>query len=184
MKRLILTASCLLMGTTAMFAQKYMTRTAKISFNATAAKSPEKIEAINNEVANILDAKTGDMIFQVPVKSFKFERALMQEHFNENYMESDKFPKAEFKGKIANLSEVNLAKDGTYNAKVAGKLTIHGVTNDVNVPGTITVKGSNVTAKAKFPVKLHDYGIEIPSVVADKIGKDAVINLESEMTQK
>jgi hypothetical protein len=184
MKRLILTASCLLMGTTAMFAQKYMTRTAKISFNATAPKSPEKIEAINNEVANILDAKTGDMIFQVPVKSFKFERELMQEHFNENYMQSDKFPKADFKGKITDLSEVNFAKDGTYNTKVAGKLTIHGVTNDVNVPGTITVKGNSVNAKAKFQVKLRDYGIEIPGMVADKIGKDATINLESEMTQK
>ena len=184
MKKLFLTVSCLVIGTTAMFAQKYMTRTGKVSFNATAAKSPEKIEAVNNEVANILDAKTGDIVFQVLIKSFKFERELMQEHFNENYMQSDKFPRSEFKGKITNLSDVNFTKDGTYNAKVAGKLTIHGITNDVDVPGTITVKGSGVNVKAKFSVKLHDYGIDIPGMVADKVGKDAVITLESEMAQK
>jgi len=184
MKKLLLTASLLMAGTGALFAQKYMTRTAKISFNATASGSPEKIEAVNNEVANILDAATGDMVFQVLVKSFKFERALMQEHFNENYMESDKLPKADFKGKIDNLSDVNFTKDGTYNAKVSGKLTIHGVTNDVNVPGTITVAGANVKLKAKFSVKLQDYKISIPSLVADKIGKEATISLESDLARK
>ncbi|MCW3121691.1 MAG: polyisoprenoid-binding protein [Flavipsychrobacter sp.] len=184
MKKLLLTVSCLMMATTAMFAQKYMTRTGRISFNATAAKSPEKIEAINNEVANIVDAKTGDIVFQVLIKSFKFERELMQEHFNENYMQSDKFPKSEFKGKIDNLSDVNFTKDGTYNAKVSGKLTIHGVTKDVNVPGTIAVKGNTVAVKAKFSVKLNDYNIDIPAMVADKVGKDATITLEGNLTQK
>ena len=184
MKKLLLTVSCLLMGTTALFAQKYMTRTGKVSFNATAPKSPEKIEAVNNEVANIIDGKTGDMVFQVPVKSFKFERELMQEHFNENYMESDKFPKSEFKGKIDNVGDVNFTKDGTYNAKVSGKLTIHGVTKDVNVPGTITVKGATLAVKAKFSVKLQDYGIAIPGMVADKVGKEAAITLESSLAQK
>jgi len=77
-----------------------MTRTGKISFNASAPSSPEKIEAINNEVANIIDAKRGEVIFQGPIKSFKFEKELMQEHFNENYMESDKYPRSDFKGTI------------------------------------------------------------------------------------
>lgn len=184
MKKLIIALSILTIGANTGFAQKVMTRTAKISFTATAASSPEKIDAINNEVANIVDTKTGDLVFQVLVKSFKFERALMQEHFNENYMESDKFPKAEFKGAIANLADVNFTKDGTYNAKVGGKLTIHGVTNDVSVPGTITVKGNSYTLKAKFPVTLADYKIAIPGVVADKINKVATITLESNLTQK
>jgi len=184
MKKLLLTLVCAIGLSTSLFAQTYMTRTGKISFNATAAHSPEKIEAINNEVANIVDGKTGNIVFQVPVKSFKFERELMQEHFNENYMESDKYPKAEFKGAISNLSAVTFTKDGTYNVSVAGKLTMHGVTNEVNVPGTITVKGNKITLKAKFATKLADYKIAVPSVVADKIGKEAIIILESDLTQK
>ncbi len=184
MKKLMLTAGIVLMSTSAIFAQKYMTRTGKIMFDATVPSSPEKIEAVHNEVANILDAATGDMVFQVLVKSFKFERALMQEHFNENYMESDKYPKSEFKGKITNLGEVNFSKDGSYNAKVDGKLTVHGVTKDVSVPGTVVVKGNNVTLRAKFSVKLSDYNISVPSVVADKIAKDAKISLESELVKK
>jgi len=171
-------------GATIMFAQTYMTRTGKISFNASAQGSPEKIEAVNNEVANILDSKTGDLRFQALIKSFKFERELMQEHFNENYMESDKYPKAEFKGTVINLNEVNFAKDGTYTAKVSGALTIHGVTSNVTVAGTITVKGNTAMLNAKFSVKLKDYKIEIPSVVADKVGKEAAINIETELTKK
>jgi hypothetical protein len=184
MKKLMLTVSFLLTGVSGIFAQKYMTRTGKVSFNASAPSSPEKIEGINNEVANILDAKTGDIVFQVLIKSFKFERQLMQEHFNENYMESDKYPKADFRGTTTNLSEINFAKDGTYPAKVAGKLTMHGVTNEVNETGTITVKGKEASLKAKFTAKLHDYKIEIPSVVADKIGKEAKIVLESDLVEK
>ena len=182
MKKTILTATCLAMIITVSFAQTFMTRTGKISFSATG--SPEKIEAINNEVANILDAKTGSIIFQVPVKSFKFERELMQEHFNENYMESDKYPKSEFRGTITNLAAVSFTKDGTYNLTVTGNLTVHGVTKEINVPGTISVKGTAIKVAAKFSVKLLDYNIAIPSVVADKIGKEAKINLESDMIQK
>ena len=108
----------------------------------------------------------------------------MKEHFNENYMESDKFPKSEFKGNVANIIAVNFAKDGTYNVKVTGKLTIHGVTNDVNVPGTLTIKGNTVNAKATFPVVLKDYKIDVPSLVADKLSKQANITLDCDLAQK
>ncbi len=184
MKKVLLSVASIAMLTTTSFAQNFMTRTGKITFNATAPSSPEKIEAVNNEVANILDGKTGNIVFQVPIKSFKFERELMQEHFNENYMESDKYPRADFKGSITNLAEVPLTKDGTYNAKVTGKLTMHGVTKDVSAPGSITVKGNSVKATANFSIKLTDYNINIPAVVADKIGKEAKITLESNMAQK
>ncbi len=184
MKKIVLTVAMVSLGTTALFAQKYMTRTARVTFNATAEGSPEKIEAINNEAANIMDAKTGDVVFQMPIKSFKFERALMQEHFNENYMESDKYPKAEFKGAITNMSAIDLTKEGTYETKVAGKLTIHGVTNEVTVPGAVQVKGGNVMLKAKFVVKLADYKVAVPGVVADKVAKEAKITIESSLTQK
>ena len=184
MKKLFLTVSLLFAVALCMDAQTYMTRTGKVDFNATTKSSPEKIEAKNNEVACIVDAKTGDVRFQILIKSFKFERELMQEHFNENYMESDKFPKSEFKGMITNLADVNFGKDGTYNAKVSGKLTIHGVTNDVSQPGTITVKGNSVVLAAKFAVKLKDYNINIPAVVADKVDKEAAIKLEGDLTKK
>jgi polyisoprenoid-binding protein YceI len=184
MKKLIFTIGLMTMGTTALFAQKYFTRTAKISFDATAKGSPEDIQAVNNEVANIVDMKTGDMVFQVLIKSFKFERALMQEHFNENYMESDKFPKAEFKGMIGNIAAIDLKEDKTYDVKVEGKLTMHGVTNTVSVPGTLIVKDGAITMKAKFVAALADYKISLPGVVADKVGKTALIVIESNLAQK
>lgn len=181
MLRKLFLAALMLSCSSGLYAQKYMTRTGRISFNATAPKSPEKIEAVDNEVACVLDAKSGDVIMQVPIKSFKFERALMQEHFNENYMESDKFPKAEFKGKLSNTGDLAAGKDGTYNVTAAGKLTIHGVTKDVSVPGTIEVKGKSAMLKAKFSVVLKDYNIAVPGVVADKIGKEATIAIDNDM---
>ena len=183
MKKIILAAAILAIASPS-FAQKLMSRTAKISFNATTPKSPEKIEGVNNEVACILDAKTGDFVFQLQVKSFKFERELMQQHFNENYMESDKFPKSMFKGKITNFGDVNLAKDGTYKVTVSGDLTVHGVTKTVTVPGTITVKGGTATASAKMQIKLADYKVDVPSVVGDKVAKDAIITIDAALAQK
>lgn len=156
------------------FAQKYLTRTGKVTFFSSTPL--ENIEARNNEVAAII-TPAGDVIFQVPIKSFKFQKELMQEHFNEEYMESDKFPKADFKGKIENASAVNFSKDGTYNVKVAGKLTIHGVTHDVNIPGTIAVKGSDVTVNSKFNVATADYNIKIPAVMAGKIAKNIEVTV-------
>jgi len=184
MKSLLLIAGLVLTGIVGVSAQTFMTRTGKIYFNATTKSSPEKIEAKNNEVACIVDSKTGEVRFQVLVKSFKFERQLMEEHFNENYMESDKFPKADFKGNITNVSEINFGKDGSYKTQVTGKLTIHGVANEVTVPGTIVVNGNTIQLKATFPVKLADYKIEIAALVADKIDKIATISIESDLNKK
>lgn len=158
-------------------AQKWMTRTGKVSFFSST--SVENIEAFNNEAASVVDAKTGDVVFIVPIKSFKFEKALMQEHFNENYMESDKFPKAEYKGKIVSIADVNFKKDGTYNVKTAGKLTMHGVTKDVTTTGTIIVKAGTATIKAKFMVAPADYGIKIPAVAASKIASRIEVTVDS-----
>ena len=184
MKKLFITCCLMVVSTSAIFAQKFMTRTGKVYFNATAVHSPEKIEGVNNEVASILDSKSGDIVFQVLIKSFKFERQLMEEHFNENYMESDKFPKSDFKGNVTNIGEVNFTKDGTYNVKVTGKLTIHGVTRDVTEPGSITVKGNTIRLKAKFSVKLEDYKISVAAMVADKLSREATIELDSDLAQK
>lgn len=154
-----------------------MTRTGKVSFFSST--SVENIEAFNNEAASIIDAKSGEVAFIVPIKSFRFEKALMQEHFNENYMESDKFPKAEYKGKITNISDVDFSKDGTYNVKTNGQLTMHGVTKAVATNGTVTVKGGTATIKSKFMVAPADYGIKIPSVTASKIASKIEVTVDS-----
>jgi polyisoprenoid-binding protein YceI len=176
MKKIIMTAVVATLSMSA-FAQKYMTRSGKVSFFS--ATSIENIEAFNNESAAALDSKTGDVLFQLPIKSFKFDKQLMQDHFNEDYMESDKFPKASFKGKInpADISE----KDGTYKTTVKGQLTIHGESKEVTVPGTITIKGGQLTVDAKFKVKPTDYKIKIPSVAASKIAQQIEITINTVM---
>ncbi|NCX96258.1 MAG: YceI family protein [Chitinophagia bacterium] len=184
MKKIVLSLFILAALNTQVNAQKYMSRTGKVVFDATSPKSPEKIEGINNETASLLNSASGEFVFQVPVKSFKMEKELMQQHFNENYMQSDKFPKAEFKGKIENLAAVNFTKDGSYTVAVVGNLTIHGETQKIAIPGMLTVKGSEITAKAKFPVKLADYKIDIPGVVADKIAKEANIMIDVLLNKK
>ena len=97
-----------------------------------------------------MDPATGEIAFNLLVKSFEFKIALMQEHFNENYMESDKYPKASFKGKITNLDKINFKKDGVYPAEVIGDLTIHNVTKPLTAKGTLEVKGGTVTATCKI----------------------------------
>lgn len=160
-----------------------LTKTGKISFFSRA-KSIDKVEAENNEVSSILNTQTGEMVFAVLIKGFHFESALMEEHFNENYLESGKFPKASFKGNITNLSTVNFTKDGTYPVTAQGDLTIHGVTKKTSATGSITVKGGKVNAFSRFAVKLKDYNITIPSLVADKISEDIDVTVDCKYEPK
>ena len=149
----------LVIAASGVFAQdKFFTKTGKISFYSKA--TMENIEAHNRSVTAVLDSKTGNIQFSALVKGFEFEKALMQQHFNENYLESTKYPKAEFKGQIVNNADVNYAKDGTYNVKVKGQLTMHGETKDVETTGTITVKGDKLQAESDFNVQLADYKIK------------------------
>lgn len=156
-------------------AQKYISKNGHISFYSS---TPiENIEAHNNQAASILDASSGELVFNVLIKSFEFKNALMQEHFNENYMESDKFPKATFKGKVSNVQSVNFSKDGTYNVDVTGDLTIHGVTKPVSAKGTVSIKGETVSAESKFTVQPSDYNIQIPKLVEGKIAKQIEVRV-------
>src|SRR5690606_30611649 len=99
----------------------------------------ENIDAVNNEATSIMNIKTGEVAFAVLVKSFRFQKALMEEHFNENYMESDKFPKATFSGKVLNMETIDLTKNGSYPIEISGDLTIHGVTQNIKTNGVLTV---------------------------------------------
>lgn len=140
------------------FGQKiYTARTGMISFFSSAPL--EDIEAKNNAVFSQFSTANGQYNFDMNIKDFHFENDLMEEHFNEDYLHSDKYPKAFFRGFITNFKDVNFAKDGVYNANVKGNLTIHGVTREVTYPGTIEVKGGRAIAKSKFKIVLKDYNI-------------------------
>jgi len=157
-------------------AQTYITRNGLISiYSHTPA---EDINAANNEVASVLNASTGDFDFKVAIKSFHFKKTAMEEHFNNpDYMDSEKFPKAGFKGKISNLSAVDFSKDGTYNVSVSGDLTIRDVTKPVTVQGTITVKGGVVTVASTFSIKRRDYNVIGEAFVQKKISEDIQITV-------
>ncbi|MEI2740368.1 MAG: YceI family protein [Chitinophagaceae bacterium] len=176
MKNLLVMIFAVLTATTGV-AQKYYTKNAQISFDATSSSSPEKIEGINRSATCVVDIKSGNMQFAALMKGFAFERALMEEHFNENYVESEKYPKAEFKGEIKNSDKVDFTKDGTYAVKVKGKLTMHGVSNDVETDAKIIIQGGKIKATADFNVLLSDYKISIPGLVADKVSKTAKISV-------
>jgi len=105
----------------------------------------------------------------------------MQQHFNENYVESDKYPKAEFKGTVTNNADIKYANNGTYTAKVKGKLTIHGVTRDVETIGTIKVNGGKLDVSSTFNILVSDYNIKIPAVVKDKISNSIRINVDCKL---
>jgi polyisoprenoid-binding protein YceI len=156
--------------------QRYMTKDGFISFFS---HTPlEDIKADNNQVASVVDISSGEIVFQVLIKSFHFDRALMEEHFNENYMESVKYPKSTFKGKITNLSEVDFKKTGTYEIMVEGDLTIRDITKKVSVKGTLEVLQNGLNAEAKFNIAPEDYNIRIPGVVRDKIAKSFEVTVK------
>ena len=156
-------------------AQKvYATKTGQIYFNATG--EAVKIEAVNNQVDSKFVESTGQIIFGVLVKGFKFENQLMEDHFNENYMESTKFPKADFKGFITNIKDVNFSKDGQYAVNVEGTLTIHGVGNKTNTKGIMVIQNGTPTLKGEFKVDVKSFGIN-GSYIGGKISSEASLKV-------
>ncbi len=155
--------------------EKWFTRNGTINiFSKTAA---ENIDASNHEVFSMLDEQKNELAFQVLNTGFEFKKQLMQEHFNEDYMESSKFPKASFKGVITDPSKINFDKEGSYKVVVAGDLTMHGVTNKVSIPATILVGEKEISGESKFDVKLADYGIKIPSVVSNQVSETIAVKV-------
>lgn len=178
MKKFLLFALFLAAGTI-QAQNRFFTKNGKVSFDATAPSSPEKIQATNDKATSVIDVTTGAIEFGIAMKAFAFEKSLMQEHFNENYVESDKFPKATFKGMVTNLKEVNLTKDGMHPVKVKGTMTLHGVSKEVEADGTLTVKGGALVAgKSEFKILMSDFNIEVPSLVGDKVSKEAKIKVD------
>ena len=156
-------------------AQKvYATKTGQIFFNATG--TAIQIAGVNNQVDSKFVDATGQIIFGVLVKGFKFENQLLEDHFNENYMESSQFPKADFKGYIKNIKEINFTKDGTYPITIEGSLTIHGTSQKVSTNGTLLIAEGKPTITGEFSIKIKDYGVK-GLYIGDKISNEAKIKV-------
>ena len=176
MKNLFLIFAALLIINCTASAQSYMTKNGKISFFSKT--DIENIDAVNNQAVSVLNTQNGEIAFSVLVNGFLFKKALMQEHFNENYMESAKYPKAGFKGTINDLTKIDFKKDGAYNVSVTGDLTMHNITNKVTVPAVIQVKAGKISANAVFNTKLDDYKIAVPKVVENNISKTIEVKID------
>lgn len=143
-----------------LMAQQYRTNSSSVHFFSDAPM--EDIEATNTSGRSAMNISSGDVVFSVPIRSFMFEKSLMQEHFNENYMESDQYPEAIFKGNITGYDPLS---PGWQKAYASGIMEIHGQTRNISVEGRIRIGEESVQVEAQFPVRLADYKIKIPKVV-------------------
>ena len=155
----------------------YFTQSGRISFFSST--PVEDIQAENTKVNSVLNIETGALSFRVPIRNFEFPNKLMQEHFNENYLETHKYPTSDFKGRIMDFKSINLKTPGTYHVSVTGELTLHGVTRTVTERGTLTVRpDGQIVAQAKFPVLLKDYKIKIPKLVVANIAEEVEVKAD------
>jgi len=162
------------------YSQTFITRNGYIGFFS---KTPlEDIKAENRQVYAVIDVGKKNLAFTCLVKGFLFQKQLMQEHFNENYIESDKYPKADFLG--AYTGDVTTNKDGTYPVQIKGKLTLHGVTQNIDVPATIEVKGGKLIGTSNFKLTPGDFNITIPALVREKIEKQIDVRVLVECNPK
>ena len=183
MKHLLLTVSLIVISAFGIKAQDYMTKTGHAQFFSETVA--ENITANNYKMVSTLDTKTGAMVFSVPIQSFEFKKALMQKHFNtENFMDSKKYPKAKFKGKIDNLNDVDFSKDGIYHVTVSGDMTIKGVTKHISEKGSIEVRGNEITAKSTFNIAIADYGIGKPTSKSKKDNVADIIKVSVDLIYK
>ena len=169
-KNIILLVILLVVGVS--YSQKMMTRTGEIKFDATVPGAMDEVIGNNKTVSSIYDKETAKLVVQGMVKSFKFKSPLMEEHFNENYMESDKFPKTSFDGKIIGYD----GKTGSYD--VEGDLTIHGVTNKVKTKMTLSNDGTKLVMAGSFIIKLIDFKIVVPALAKKTLAETAKISLK------
>ena len=177
MKKIMITALTLTAIVCTMQGQgKYLTNDGTISFYSHTAI--EDIRAENTKIACVVDAATGALAIIVKMTDFLFEKELMQEHFNENYVESEKFPKATFSGSIVNNADIDYSRQGTYEVQVAGDMTIHGKTNQIAADGFLDVTMTGITARVEFMLNPEDYGIKIPKVVRKNIAESMKITVE------
>lgn len=177
MKTIVVVMALVVSSLTA-FGQKYFTKTANVTFFS--ATPLEDIEAKSNQTTSIIDFATGEVVFKMRIKTFQFDKALMQEHFNEKYLESDKYPESTFKGTIDNYKVLDLTKDGEYKVSVTGDLAIHGVTNNYTAIGVITVASGKVSVFTKFPIVVADHNVTIPGAVKKNIAESVDVTVTAD----
>jgi polyisoprenoid-binding protein YceI len=180
MKRWIVVMCCCCC-TLLLAAQPLVTRNGYVGFFS---KTPlEDIRAENRQVNAVIDPAKKNVAFALLMKSFLFGKELMQQHFNENYIESDKYPKGVFNGSYT--GNVDLQKDGSYPVTVRGQLTLHGVTQTIEVPATMMVQNGKLVANSTFKLKPGDFNIKIPSLVREKIAPfiDVAVKVEYNLTK-
>jgi len=161
--------------------EKFISRNGQIQFIASTPL--EIIDPVNNHVSCILDTEDGNLVFQMKMISFKFEKALMEEHFNEKYVESEKFPKSTFVGEIQNWD--NFSWNGQeQKIKVKGKITIHGIEKEIIVKGMIGTSKSTISLSSSFDIIISDFDIEIPRLVRDKISETVKVEVNVTLKKK
>ena len=162
----------LLLYSSNLYSQRFITKKAEISFFSEA--PIEDISAKNNKVSAVYDADTKQIVFLLNISDFIFPKPLMQEHFNENYLESDKFPKASFSGNIGKLNKVSIA---------TGTLKIHGESNEVDVKGGLVKIDDSVVIDATFTIQLKDYNIKIPKIVMYNIAEEIEVTVKAKLKE-
>ena len=173
----------LLLAVTIAFGQsKYMTKSGSMSFEASQA-SFEPIEATHSAVSALLNADTGELAVLALVRGFRFPLALMEEHFNENYIESHQYPKTSFRGSILNFDSNSLSNQ-PRTVQLTGELSMHGVTKPISVSATITQSDEQITLTSSFSVKTSDFGIEIPSLVRKQIDENVQVEVYLPLQRK
>lgn len=172
-------AVALFMTTLVAKAQLYITQSGNVSFFS--ATAVENIDATNKQVRTLLNTK-GELVFLISNTEFNFTNKLMQEHFNEKYIESEKYPQSSFKGKINEAFD--LTKPGEYTVTATGKLNIHGVDQERTINGKIVVTEKEVQLTAVFKVKLTDHKIEVPKLVMAKIAEDVEVKVNCSLMPK
>lgn len=160
-------------------AQRYFTRNGEVKFFSEAPM--ENIEAVNNKALCIIDLSKGQVAVDMLIKAFEFEKALMQEHFNENYMESDVYPKATYKGKFQVPEGLSKMKEGEYLIAVMGEIVIHGVKQKLDLPVNFKVANDVIYTEFEFVVSVIDHEIKIPKIVRENIAKEILVMAEFEL---
>jgi len=174
MKKTIL-LSLIILACRTSFSQIYIAKNCEISFFSS---SPlEDIAAVNKACKPIINTSTNDVQMKITITAFQFEKPLMQEHFNEDYMESEKFPNAIYKGKIN--EKIDWTKDGEYKVTVTGKFNIHGVEKERTIDGVVKIKGDEINISSKFNIHIADHGIKVPSLYVQNIAEDVEVKLNA-----
>jgi len=182
MKKILLTVIFAVLILFSSDAQTFKTRDGNIYFNPNKNQSDKQYAALSKEATAIFKVDNSEVALLVPMKSFHFNNALLEEHFNENYLHTNKYPNGTYKGKLIGFDKSMLAKDGEYKLSSEGKVELHGVTRDFKAPVTLTVKNNVATFKCIFNIKAEDYNIEVPELVKPKLAEytplDATISFK------